>query len=398
MLRLRDNIYTRSAKGVSKDVWLLALVMFINRSGAMVLPFLSIYLNQELGISLIDCGTIMIFYGLGSVSGAFTGGILTDRYGFVPVMVGSLFATGACFLLVSHFTTFHTLCLGIFLISFIADNFRPANLTAIESFSTKENLTRSIGVIRLAINLGYAFGPFMGGLIAGTLGYDYLFIVNATSVTLAGIVFVIYFRGKNEIPRKKVTAEVLSGVKMPWTDRAYMLYLFLFSFIAIVFFQLIYVVPLFYKTQYGLDESWVGILMGINGLSIFILELPLIYTMEKKFRPISLVVIGGFLIALSGMAFLFIPLVLVAAFSYTLLGALGEMLSFPFSNSYALGFSNDLNRGKYMGLYTMTFSMAHVIAPYAWFRSIDHFGYNVTWIIGCVVAGLASGLLYLVPS
>ena len=396
MLSFRNNIYTRSTKGVTSDIWLLALVMFINRSGAMVLPFLSIYLNQQLGISLTDCGLIMIFYGLGSLSGAFTGGILTDRFGFVPVMVTSLFLTGASFILVMGFTTFYALCGGIFLISFVADNFRPANLTAIESFSNKENLTRSIGVIRLAINLGYAFGPFAGGLIAASLGYNFLFIINALSVTLAGIVFTIYFRDKNQIPRKKVTKKVLSDVDMPWKDKSYMLYLSLFSIIAIVFFQLIYIVPLFYNTVYELDESWVGILMGVNGLSVFILELPLIYTLEKRYTPIMLVIIGGVLIAISSLAFILIPYVIVASLTYIIIGAIGEMLSFPFSNTYALSFCNNLNRGKYMGLYTMTFSLAHVIAPFAWFKCIDLLGYNMTWIFGCGMAIVACGLLYMI--
>jgi len=136
--------------------------------------------------------------------------------------------------------------------------------------------------------------------------------------------------------------------------------------------------------------------MGVNGLSVFILELPLIYTLEKRYTPIMLVIIGGVLIAISSLAFILIPYVIVASLTYIIIGAIGEMLSFPFSNTYALSFCNNLNRGKYMGLYTMTFSLAHVIAPFAWFKCIDLLGYNMTWIFGCGMAIVACGLLYII--
>ncbi len=71
------------------------------------------------------------------------------------------------------------------------------------------------------------------------------------------------------------------------------------------------------------------------------------------------------------------------------------MLSFPFSNTFALTFANDQNRGKYMGLYTMTFSFAHVIAPIGWFKFTDLYGYNMAWIFGAGLCAVASFFIYL---
>lgn len=369
--------------------------MLINRSGAMVLPFLSIYLNQELGFSLTDCGIIMTCYGIGSVGGALAGGFLTDRIGYYRVMLCSLFMTGMAFMVVMYLKTFLGLCIGIFSISFIADTFRPANLTAIEAFSKPENLTRSIGLVRLAINLGYAIGPFMGGYIASILGYDFLFIFNGTSVIMAGFFFYFLFKSKKaSISRKaKMTSNKITS--MPWNDGPYLLYLSLFLVIIIVFFQLIYIVPLFYKTSYGFDESLVGLLMAINGLLIFLVEMPLIYSVQKIFKPISLIVIGGLLVATSVFTFLLIPNPIWAAVIFILFSTFGEMLSFPFSNTFALSFANDNNRGKYMGFYTMTFSLAHVISPIGWFWFSDTFGYDRTWIFGFTICLIASGGIYL---
>ncbi len=43
-------------KGLSKEVWFLALTTLINRAGAMVIPFLSLYLNKYLDYTLGQIG------------------------------------------------------------------------------------------------------------------------------------------------------------------------------------------------------------------------------------------------------------------------------------------------------------------------------------------------------
>ncbi|NCT19357.1 MAG: MFS transporter, partial [Flavobacteriia bacterium] len=70
--------YVASFKGLSKEIWLLALVTFINRAGAMVIPFLSLYLVNSLGFTLPQVGWIMTCFGIGSLVGTWIGGKLTD--------------------------------------------------------------------------------------------------------------------------------------------------------------------------------------------------------------------------------------------------------------------------------------------------------------------------------
>ena len=216
----KHTVYYKSFSGLSREIWLLSLVMLINRSGAMVLPFLSIYLNQELQFGLKECGMIMTCFGIGSVIGAFIGGILTDRIGFFKVMFLSLIFTGLSFFLVMNFKGFYSLCFGFFLISFIADSFRPANLTAIEAFTKKENRTRSLSLVRLAINLGYAAGPLMGGYVASLIGFSYLFLINGSTILIAALVFFLLFRHRKQrtISREK-QASLADKKDLPWYNK-----------------------------------------------------------------------------------------------------------------------------------------------------------------------------------
>ena len=362
----------------------------------MVIPFLTIYLNVELEIPLDRCALIMACFGAGSVCGSFLGGVLTDRIGFFKVMYRSLIAASFLFVLLMQMKTFGNLCIFIFILAVVYELFRPANLTAIEAFSKPENLTRSLGLVRLAVNLGYGIGPFMGGFVAAYLGYDFLFIFNGLAILIGGITFYNIFKNKKQrTTLKEMTAEEKSALIMPWQDGRYLIYLFFFTLTIIVFMQILYTAPLYFKTDFGFDESLVGFIMGCNGLIIAIFEMPLLFKVENRFKPVTLVFLGSLLVAAGFFVFNLIAIPFIAAIAYTLFLTFGEMLSFPFSNNYAMSFSTDHNRGKYMGLYTMTFSSAHIASPLLGLYIVNHWGYETLWNWSALLCAGAAFMIYL---
>jgi len=362
----------------------------------MVIPFMTIYLNQELNFSLGTCAFIMSCFGLGSVCGSFIGGILTDRLGFFKVMYSSLLMSSVCFVLMMFMSTLLQLTIGIFILALIYELFRPANLTAIEAYSKKENLTRSLGLVRLAVNLGYAVGPFMGGIVAATLGFEFLFVFNGLAIFIGGVTFYNLFKNKkHRTTTIELSESERKSLQMPWSDFRYLAYLFFFTLTIIVFMQFLYTVPLFFKTEYKFDEMTIGAFMGLNGALIAIFEMPMLYVIEKKWEPVICVVIGSLFMGFGFFVFTFIPDAYLAAVIFCLFTTFGEMLSFPFSNNYAMSFSNDHNRGKYMGLYTMTFSMAHVVGPYLGLSLAQDVGYNLLWIGSMGLCAFGAVMIFL---
>jgi len=138
MKKLFSN-YIESFKGLSKEVWWLALITLINRAGTMVIPFLSLYLTQSLRFSLENVGAIMTAFGIGSLVGNWLGGKLTDIFGYYKVMFASLLLTGLCFIGIQQLNTFLPICIGIFTLMVIADAFRPAAFVALSAYSKTEN-------------------------------------------------------------------------------------------------------------------------------------------------------------------------------------------------------------------------------------------------------------------
>lgn len=147
--------YFKVYEGLSRPAWMLALVMLVNRSGAMVVPFLGVYLVKQLGFSLENAGIILSCFGIGSVAGSSLGGWLTDKFGHFKVQLFSLIGVIPLFLLLPNLTTMPSLATGILTLSLISDIFRPANSVSLAYYSKPDNLVRSFTLNRMALNLGF---------------------------------------------------------------------------------------------------------------------------------------------------------------------------------------------------------------------------------------------------
>lgn len=228
--------YIESFKGLSKEIWCLALISLINRAGTMVIPFLSLYLKKDLDFSNNDVGWILAFFGIGSVIGSWLGGKLTDKIGFYKVISFSLFFTGLSFVALQYITTFWGLCFGILLLMSIADTFRPALFVSLKAYSKPENRTRSLALIRLAINAGMGIGPTVAGLIIVVNGYNILFWIDG----LTCIAAILLFRYLVKAPKKliyKTEIEAPTVVKNTvYKDKTYYIFLSICFLFGMAFF------------------------------------------------------------------------------------------------------------------------------------------------------------------
>ncbi|MCC4214308.1 MFS transporter [Leeuwenhoekiella parthenopeia] len=383
--------YLNTFKGLSKEVWWLALITFVNRAGAMVIPFLSLYLRDDLQFSLSDVGWVMTCFGFGSLFGSWIGGKLSDKLGYYKTILFSLIGTGIGFFFLQFITGFWPICLGFFLLIAIADMSRPAFFVALSAYSKPENKTRSLTLIRLAINLGFSAGPALGGLIIAGIGYFGLFWVDGITCILAGLLLI-----KALNPRKAKETDQEAPVLIPLPphkDQLYVIFLIALALFGIVFVQYFSTVPLYYKEVRSLSESQIGLLLGLNGFLIFAFEMPLIAFMErKKWSQLANVIAGLLFTGLSFGAFflgswnLFLVVGMAVA-------TLGEMIAFPFGNAFALRRAKLGRQGAYMGLYSMSFSLSHIFGHNSGMQLVNALGYDITWLVMVAITVVATVLL-----
>lgn len=378
-----SRIYGDSFKGLSEESWMLSIVMLINRSGSMVLPFLGVYVTDSLNFSIEEAGLVLSFFGIGSVVGSWVGGYLTDKFGEYHIQAFSLFLSTPLFLLIPFFHTIGGMMFIIFSLSSVTEMFRPANSVAITKYAKPGNITRSFSLNRMAINLGFSIGPALGGILS-TISYEFLFIMNATTVFVAGIVYVRFFKKRHiryNFAKKesKKTMPVERKGRGPYRDMPFLVYSFLCVLFSICFFQFLNTIPIFFKEEVHFEQQTIGYILGYTGVFLVIFEMLVVNLAEKYLTLAKTLLLAALLVGVSfGLLALGNSLFLIM-FSMTLL-CLGEILALPFMSTITVERSDESTSGAYMGLNGMAFAVSFIITPILGTWVAGNYGFNTLWI------------------
>ena len=391
------SLYRNAFAGLSRPAWMLAVVMLINRSGAMVVPFLSVYLTEHLHFSLKQAGLVLSLFGMGSLCGSFLGGYLTDKLGHFRVQFWSLTWGGILFFVVAQLQDFLPFAAGIFILSLVAESLRPANASSVSFYARPENITRAFSLNRMAINLGFSIGPVIAGLLA-TISYQWLFYADGVTCLAAGLFFFFYFRHRPG-NRKAAVASIAprSVAPPPYRDLRFVVFVVLSSLFALTFFQFFSTLPLFYRQVHQLSQAQMGLLLAINGMVVFSLEMILVYLIGTRIKPALLITAGTCLLAFS-----LILLNLVAEpwglYASMVIMSVAEILAMPYMATIPVNRSQEQNRGRYMGFYNLSFSSAFILGPFLGTTLIDHYGFTTLWWASGALALLTAAGFYLVVS
>nr|WP_308006778.1 MFS transporter [uncultured Chryseobacterium sp.] len=394
------HLYTNSFKGLSKESWMLALVMLINRAGSMVLPFLGVYMTDHLKFSIENTGIVLSFFGIGSVIGSWLGGFITDRIGEYRVQYLSLLLSVPLFCMIPLFKTEIGVATIILLQSIVSDSFRPANSVAITKYAKPENITRAFSLNRMAINLGFSIGPALGGILSA-ISYEFLFFSNAFTALVAGILYIVFFRKRNILAklkaRKVQEAIEIKKENSPYRDGKFLVYCFFCMLFSICFFQLFSTLTIFYKDTAHISQQSIGYILGYSGFLVVLLEMGLVQVAEKYFSLAVTMLLGtficGFAYAMLGFDYSILTLVI----SMSLL-CVGEIWALPFMSTITALRSGKNNKGAYMGLNGISFSIAFIVTPTLGTFIAERFGFTILWIgTGVLATIIAIAFYYIVP-
>ncbi len=375
--------YREAFAGLPRDVWLQAAAMLINRSGTMVLPFLGLYLTKEQHLSAVSAGWILSLYGVGAAAGSFLGGWFSDRVGPIRVQQASLLGGGLGFVAIGAVDGAGALAGAVLATSLLADAFRPATFAAVTRFSAVEVRTRSLALVRLAANLGMSVGPALGGFLA-VRHYGLLFWADAVTCWLAAGMLALAFPLARHAAAP-ASLEPRRAARSPWRDGPYLAFLALVTLLAVVFFQIMGTLPLYWREHLGLAEDRIGLLLALNTVIIVAVEMVLVRALEHR-DHLRLTALGALLVCLGfGLMPLGEGVGFVAA--TIVVWTLGEMLSLPMTNAFASLRGGVDGAGRYIGAYMLAFSSAFILAPLAGTGMYQRFGADALWY-GCGAVGI----------
>lgn len=410
----------RGLKGLPKEIWILISATFVNRAGTMVLPFLVLYLTRTLNISPGRAALSLTVYGAAALMAMPAAGWLTDRAGPLVVMKMSLFCSGVLLLFYPLAHHFGSILAITFLFAILNESVRPPSLALVSDLVAPEQRKSAFALSRLAVNLGMSIGPAIGGMLA-VFSFRWLFFADGITSLLGGMVLALAWP-KNLQPRasethatggqwddppwddakdlgREIQAETpgLLATAHPATDlRAFrnrrMLY-FLAALIPVqlVFFQFTSTLPLFLVRHLGMPESLYGTIFTLNTLIIVAIEVPLNTAMERWPHARSLA-LGAMLygIGFGSYALVKSP---SGVFAAVVVWTFGEMILMPASAAYAAEIAPAGRRGEYMGLYTMSFSIAFALGPWLGANLLEQRGPHAVWGAAFALGSLSAILM-----
>ena len=268
----------------------------------------------------------------------------------------------------------------IFGYAFSADIFRPANSKAIAVYSTPENRTRSVSLVRLAINLGFSVGPAMGGFVAMYLGYKWLFVIDACTGFLAAAMLYFYLPREAETSQQtEASSNKPEKSNSAYRDVRYLIFILMVAVYGISFFQLFASVPQYFSRVCKYSEDTIGLLMALNGILVVLIEMPFVAALEKSKKQFRFIIAGTLCIPVAMLCLQIGNTWMLWSAGYIVVVTLSEILAMPFLMSHALSSSPVERQGQYAALYAMAFGMANIFAPLVGLGLADNFGFTITF-------------------
>ncbi|WP_149181351.1 MFS transporter [Streptomyces sp. TRM49041] len=384
-----------TVSGLPGGFWWLWLSTLVNRTGAFVLTFLSLFLTQELGFSGWYAGLVIALHGLGGIAGSPLGGMLSDRWGRRPTMVTGHLAAAACAAALAVVTSPWAVAAVVLLMGVAMQSVRPAIGATIADQVPEHDRRRAYALNYWALNLGFAIAATGGGA-ALFLGYRTLFLAEAVATALCALVVFLRLPETRPEVRPREDGKGSDGQRVTMLDvlrDGPFRTLVLLSLLVCTVFSTPWVGLPLTMTSKGLDPDAYGVVIAVNGVVIVAFQL-LVNRITEKRSTVALLVVSSLLFAagtgataLAGTPLMFALTVVV--------WTVGEMVYIPVSAAATARLAPEHARGRYQGVMGMSWSLGGFIAPVMAGWIVTGPGPDVLWL-GCAVVGTVAAVGYAV--
>ncbi|MFB7982512.1 MDR family MFS transporter [Streptomyces vinaceus] len=377
-----------SVSGLPREFWWLWTSTLVNRLGAFVATFMTLYLTVDRGYSASFAGLVVALHGLGGVVSSLGAGVMTDRLGRRPTMLAAQASTAFSVALLGFMEHPAAIAAVALLVGLTSNASRPAVQAMMADIVRPEDRVRAFALNYWAINLGFAVSATVAGFVAE---YSYLagFLGEAALTLLCAV--LVYVKLPESRPQRtaaeQAAAEPEIGLGTVLRDGRFMGVVGLSFLISLIFTQGSFGLPLAMGTG-GFSTGDYGLVIAVNGVLIVLLQIPVTRFTEKG-DPQQLLVVSALL---AGYGF---GLTAFAGSVWSLgltvvVWTLAEIINSPTQMGLVARLSPLHGRGRYQGMYTMSWAVAALVAPLMAGTMIDRWGAGWLWASMAVLGTVAA--------
>ncbi|MEU6096561.1 MFS transporter [Streptomyces sp. NPDC047079] len=376
-----------TVSGLPREFWWLWTSTLVNRLGAFVATFMALYLTLDRGYSASYAGLVASLHGLGGVVSSLGAGVMADRLGRRPTLLVAQCSTAVSVALLGFMHDPVAIAAVAFVVGMASNASRPAVQAMMADIVRPEDRLRAFSLNYWAINLGFAVSSMAAGLIAE---FSYLagFLIEAGMTMICAVVVFLKLPESRPAPLSEEAGDdVRLGTVL--RDGRFMSVVGLSFLVSLVFQQGSVGLPVA-MGRAGFTPADYGLAIAVNGVLIVALQIPVTRFIEHR-DPRSLLVVSSLL---AGYGFGLTAFAgSVGVFALTVcVWTLAEIVNAPTQTGLVVRLSPVRGRGRYQGMYTMSWSVAALVAPLMSGVVIDRLGAQWLWALCALVGtGAAAG-------
>jgi MFS family permease len=361
----------------------------VNRLGGFVVPLLTFYLTRERHVDVEEAGAIVALYGVGQVGSSLIGGVLADRLGRRATILISLFTGSAAMVGLGLVRDPAAIAAMVLVTGFAGELYRPAVAAMIADVVPPEDRVHAYGLLYWAVNLGFSIAPVVAGLIAGW-SYSLLFWLDAATTAAYGVIVLV--RVPETRPPAHAHADApRTGLADVLRDRPFMTFAALGLLISMVDYQCTVSLSAYLGAQ-GHGTAAYGGILAVNGVLI-ILTQPSINAAVASRDP-SRVLAASALFTGAGFFVHGLGSTLALHALAVAIWTMGEILRAGVSSTLVAAFAPADARGRYQGVYTMSWGLASALGPVLGSHLLASAGPTALWS-SCLALGAIVSASYL---
>jgi len=368
----------------------MLLGLIISTTGTtMVWPFLTIFASERLSLPMAAVTSLMSINSLSGLTASILAGSLVDRFGRKSVMAVGLFGTALAYfgyIYAGSYWHFAILMIGSGLFNPL---YRLGSDAILADMLNPADRVQGYSIFRMARNIGVALGPILGGIVLSS-NYNIGFMGAAATLIFYGLITLFFLREtlvRDPNAKPETLRQQIHVYRQALNNKPFAHMVGAFTLMEICAALMWVLLAVYLKQNFGVAESSFSWIPTTNALMVVFLQVFITRAM-KPYRDTQVMPVGV-LFYMAAMLIVGVSNQFWGFWFAMVVMTIGELITAPTATTFVANLAPTEQRGRYLGMFGLTWHVAMAIGPFAAGILTDAFGIRSPWFAGAVVGILA---------